>query len=28
MVNNEDTEGIKFLCNDEMKKAMTDDIFD
>ena len=28
MVNNEDTEGIKSLCNDEMKKAMTDDIFD
>ena len=28
MVNNEETEGIKFLCNDEMKKAMTDDIFD
>lgn len=28
MVNNEDTEGIKSLCNDEMKKAMTDNIFD
>ena len=28
MVNNEDTEGIKSLCNDEMKKTMTDNIFD